>query len=57
MLQNLELISIVNGQGSCLQKEYRMFKLLVNKYQVAEAIKTSHGLPTEVVQWANSSLL
>lgn len=43
--------------NSKVQKEYQFFKLLVTSSQIQEAIKTSSGLPTEVVQWANSSLI
>lgn len=39
-----------------LQKEYQIFKLLITSQQITEAIKTMNGLPTEVVQWAGSSL-
>lgn len=55
--QNLELISFVNTAGGRLQKEYRLFKLLVTPQQICEAVQKASGLPTEVVQWANSSLL
>ncbi|KAJ8925772.1 hypothetical protein NQ315_009620 [Exocentrus adspersus] len=55
-IQNLEITSIVSGGGSRIQKEYQFFKLLVTPSQICEAVKKSVGLPTEVVQWAHSSL-
>ncbi|XP_044744533.1 origin recognition complex subunit 4 [Coccinella septempunctata] len=56
-LQNLELITFVGGGGTRIQKEYQLFKLEATSQQIAEAVKSSQGLPTEVVQWANSSLI
>ncbi|KAL3288660.1 hypothetical protein HHI36_003093 [Cryptolaemus montrouzieri] len=56
-LQNLELISPINSGGSKLQKEYQLFKLVATPRQIVDAVKLSSGLPTEVVQWANSSLV
>ncbi|XP_045473392.1 origin recognition complex subunit 4 [Harmonia axyridis] len=56
-LQNLELISFVSGGGSRIQKEYQLFKLEATSQQIAEAVKSCPGLPTEVVQWAKSSLI
>lgn len=55
-LHNLELIAPVSNSGR-LQKEYQMFKLLVTGRQITDAVKKSHGLPTEVTQWVNSSLV
>ncbi|KAG5863340.1 hypothetical protein JTB14_000249 [Gonioctena quinquepunctata] len=55
-IQSLELISIISGGGTKVQKEYQFFKLLITSSQITEAVKKSTGLPTEVVQWANSSL-
>ncbi|CAH0551731.1 unnamed protein product [Brassicogethes aeneus] len=52
-IEKLELISKISGNKT--QKEYQPFSLLVTPQQISEAIKKSHGLPTEVVQWANSS--
>lgn len=53
----MELIVFVNVSGGKLQKEYQLFKLLATPQQISEAIQKSSGVPTEVVQWANSSLL
>lgn len=56
-LLSLELIAPVSGGTSRLQNEYQLYQLLVTPKQINEAIKQSAGLPTEVVQWANSSLV
>ncbi|XP_023312795.1 origin recognition complex subunit 4-like [Anoplophora glabripennis] len=56
-IQNLEIISMISGAGSRNQKEYQFFKLLVTSKQISDALKKYVGLPTEVVQWANSSLV
>ncbi|XP_050502687.1 origin recognition complex subunit 4 isoform X2 [Diabrotica virgifera virgifera] len=55
-IQSLELISMISGGGTKTQKEYRFFELLVMPTQISEAIKKNPEVPTEVVQWANSSL-
>ncbi|CAG9763710.1 unnamed protein product [Ceutorhynchus assimilis] len=52
-IEKLELISMIGHQG---KKEYRFFKLLVTPHQISEAISRSSGVPTEIVQWSNSSL-
>lgn len=54
-LENLELVAPI-GNSSKLQKQYQMYKLLVLPQQIMEGVKKYVGLPTEVVQWANSSL-
>lgn len=54
--KKLELISLLNSCMVRTQKEYQFFKLLVTSRQIAEAIRNYQGLPTEVAQWANSSL-
>ncbi|VEN35681.1 unnamed protein product [Callosobruchus maculatus] len=55
-IQGLELISMLSNTTSKVQKEYQFFKLLVTPRQILEAVKKSSGLPTEVTQWAHSSL-
>nr|XP_022913748.1 origin recognition complex subunit 4 [Onthophagus taurus] len=56
-IQNMELIVSVS-QGTKLQKEYQMFKLLLSPQQILEFVKkSSASIPTEVVQWANSSIV
>ncbi|KAF2889743.1 hypothetical protein ILUMI_16430 [Ignelater luminosus] len=55
-IQNVELIAPTGTVMSRLQKEYQLFKLLITSQQITEAIKTMNGLPTEVIQWAGSSL-
>lgn len=47
---------MISGGATRNQKEYQFFKLLVTPQQIHEALKKFVGLPTEVVQWANSSL-
>ncbi|XP_044264223.1 origin recognition complex subunit 4 [Tribolium madens] len=56
-IQNLELISALTTGNSGVQKEYQLFKLLVLPHQISEAVKKITGLPTEVTQYANSSLV
>nr|CAH7713286.1 unnamed protein product [Callosobruchus chinensis] len=55
-IQGLELIYMLSNTTSKVQKEYQFFKLLVTPRQILEAVKKSSGLPTEVTQWAHSSL-
>ncbi|KAL1501355.1 hypothetical protein ABEB36_006689 [Hypothenemus hampei] len=57
-IEKLELISMLNQAGSSkLQKEYQFFKLLVAPTQISEAVGKYIGLPTEIIQWCNSSLV
>lgn len=56
-LQNMELVSSLGQTGGKLQKEYQLFKLLVTSEQIMDAINSCSGLPTEVLQWANSSFV
>jgi origin recognition complex subunit 4 len=56
-IQNLELISMLSAGNSGIQREYQLFKLLVLPQQIAAAVKRTSGLPTEVVQYANSCLI
>ncbi|KAF7275729.1 hypothetical protein GWI33_011328 [Rhynchophorus ferrugineus] len=55
-IEKLELVSMISQGTSRVQKDYQFFKLLVTSQQISEAISKSHGVPTEIVQWANSSL-
>nr|CAI5822513.1 unnamed protein product [Callosobruchus analis] len=55
-IQGLELIAMLSNSTSKVQKEYQFFKLLVTPRQILEAVKKFSGLPTEVTQWAHSSL-
>ncbi|GAB0088522.1 Origin recognition complex subunit 4 [Sergentomyia squamirostris] len=52
-----ELIAPVGGAGTKIQKEFQMFRLLLTFGQIAEATKGYSGLPTEIGQWAQSSLV
>ncbi|XP_014262610.1 origin recognition complex subunit 4 isoform X2 [Cimex lectularius] len=54
-LKDLELIAPLSRTKSC-KKEYQLFSLLVTSQQMKEAINTFQGLPTDVSQWATSSL-
>lgn len=55
--QNLELIAMLSSGNSGIQKQYQLFKLLLLPQQILDAVKKYSGLPTEVGQWAISSLL
>nr|XP_039270482.1 origin recognition complex subunit 4-like [Styela clava] len=44
------------GVGSKLQKEYRPMSLLIEQSQLHEAINKYNGCPTDLRQWAMSSL-
>lgn len=44
------------GVGSKLQKEYRPMSLLIEQSQLHEAINKYNGCPTDLKQWAMSSL-
>ncbi|XP_017784040.1 PREDICTED: origin recognition complex subunit 4 [Nicrophorus vespilloides] len=56
-IKHMELIQNITGGSGRLQKEYQMFKLLVTSDQIMESVKGWQGLPTEVSQWAISSLI
>lgn len=56
-IEHLELISMIHPGNARTQKEYQFFKLLLLPQQITDAIAKSTGLPTEVTQWANSSLI
>lgn len=48
---------MINQSAGKMQNEYQFFKLLVTSRQIQEAINTSTSLPTEVVQWVNTSFV
>jgi hypothetical protein len=48
---------MLSAGNSGIQREYQLFKLLVLPQQIAAAVKRTSGLPTEVVQYANSCLI
>lgn len=57
LLQSIELISVVNQSAGKTQSEYQLFRLLATRQQILEAVNKSTGLPTEVIQWVNSSFV
>lgn len=57
-VKNLELIApISNASTSKVQKEYQLHRLLLTYGQIGQAVVKSQNLPTEVCQWAQSSLI
>jgi hypothetical protein len=56
LFQCLEFITPVGPEGK-IQKEYQLYKLLLRSDQVMAGIKMYKNLPTEVDQWAASSLI
>ncbi|KAM9305926.1 origin recognition complex subunit 4 [Gastrophryne carolinensis] len=55
-LQQLELIKPMEGLSVRTQKEYRLMKLLLDNSQILEALQRYPNCPTDVRQWAVSSL-
>eukprot|EP00079_Xenopus_tropicalis_P038797 XP_017952568.1 PREDICTED: origin recognition complex subunit 4 isoform X2 [Xenopus tropicalis] len=55
-LHQLELIKPMEGLSMRTQKEYRLMKLLLDNTQVIEALQKYPNCPTDVKQWAMSSL-
>ncbi|CRL03104.1 CLUMA_CG016393, isoform A [Clunio marinus] len=55
-LRHLELIAPVGIEGK-VQKEYQMYKSLIFASQIDDAVHKYQNLPTEVEQWAKSSLI
>ncbi|XP_048727169.1 origin recognition complex subunit 4-like isoform X2 [Ostrea edulis] len=55
-LIHLELVKTVDGAGSRVQKEYRLMQMLVHETQIMEALQKYPQCPTDVRQWAASSL-
>lgn len=56
-LINLEIISPVRSNSGKVQKEFQMHNLELHLDQIKVAIKKYPQLPTEVRQWAQSSLV
>lgn len=56
-IKNLELIAPVSGSSSKVQKEYQLHRLLVTYGQISQAVGKTPNLPTEICQWAQSSLV
>ncbi|KAM8933636.1 origin recognition complex subunit 4 [Pelodytes ibericus] len=55
-LHQLELIKPMEGLSVRTQKEYRLMKLLLDNSQISEALQKYPNCPTDVKQWAVSSL-
>ncbi|XP_073991721.1 origin recognition complex subunit 4 isoform X1 [Rhodnius prolixus] len=55
-LAELELIMPINSGNKAFKREYQLHNLLVTKTQVKDAANSYIGLPTDVAQWASSSL-
>ncbi|CAN2389041.1 DNA replication origin binding [Pristimantis euphronides] len=55
-LHQLELIRPMEGLSVRTQKEYRLMKLLLDHSQISEALQKYPNCPTDVRQWAMSSL-
>ncbi|XP_053119436.1 origin recognition complex subunit 4 isoform X2 [Hemicordylus capensis] len=55
-LQHLELIKPVEGPSTCAQREYLLMKLLLDNSQIMNALQIYPNCPTDVKQWATSSL-
>ncbi|KFB50453.1 AGAP007063-PA-like protein [Anopheles sinensis] len=58
-LKNLELIVPMTGVGggSKVLKEYQLHRLLLTYGQISQAVLKMQFLPTEIKQWAQSSLI
>ncbi|XP_025833386.1 origin recognition complex subunit 4 [Agrilus planipennis] len=56
-IQNIELIAPCSNTTFKLQKDYQPFRLHLTSDQIMDAVKNVPHLPTELVQWANSSLV
>lgn len=55
-LIHLELVRTVDGAGSRVQKEYRLMQMLIHPTQIQDALQKYPQCPTDVRQWAASSL-
>lgn len=53
-LRDVEIVASINSKA---QKEFQMYRLLLSYGQIKEAINKYQGMPTEIVQWAKSSLI
>lgn len=51
------LLSVCRGSNSKLQKEYWPLSLLVEQSQLHNALRQHQGCPTEIKQWATTSVL
>ncbi|KAL7287898.1 hypothetical protein TKK_0017961 [Trichogramma kaykai] len=55
-IKNLELI-IPTGQHLRIEKEYQTYNFALKSNEVMEAVRNYQGLPTDVAQWADSSVM
>ncbi|XP_044294153.1 origin recognition complex subunit 4 [Varanus komodoensis] len=55
-LQHLELIKPVEGSSMSTQREYLFMKLLLDNSQIMDALQVYPNCPTDVKQWAMSSI-
>ncbi|XP_018350470.1 PREDICTED: origin recognition complex subunit 4 [Trachymyrmex septentrionalis] len=55
-IKNLEILLPVGNTNTKFEKEYQYYKFTLTSQQVIEAVKNYPGLPTEVSQWASSSI-
>ncbi|XP_030064922.1 origin recognition complex subunit 4 isoform X2 [Microcaecilia unicolor] len=55
-LQQLELIKPMEGVSVRSQKEYQLMKLLLDSGQIMDALQKYPNCPTDVRQWATSSM-
>ncbi|EFN77500.1 Origin recognition complex subunit 4 [Harpegnathos saltator] len=55
-IKNLEILLPVGNSNMRVEKEYQYYKFTLTSKQVMEAVKNYSGLPTEVSQWASSSI-
>ncbi|XP_014435294.2 origin recognition complex subunit 4 isoform X2 [Pelodiscus sinensis] len=55
-LLQLELIKPVDGPSVRAQREYQLMKLLLDNSQIMDALQVYPNCPTDVKQWATSSL-
>lgn len=53
-LRDVEIVASLNSKA---QKEFQMYRLLLSYGQIKEALTRYQGMPTEIVQWAKSSLV
>lgn len=56
-LLNVELITPIGSNSGKVQKEFQMHNLDLNFDQIKAAVKKYPQLPTEIRQWAHSSLI
>ncbi|XP_055836733.1 origin recognition complex subunit 4 [Episyrphus balteatus] len=56
-LRNLEFIMPLSSIACKVQKEFEMHKMALTYGQIGQAVNKYQALPTEVAQWAQSSLI